>query len=339
MLIKSFIDILEEAKESKSVVQTQRASAKLAQAFETTFQRLIQKLGGKLVAKLSVATAKKLKEGRKKGDKMGDAERTNLLEESRKQNDAKKLKPEEVDAEVQTVLKSPVTVTKDAIEISLPNGHTYRREKGAKGWCRATSDCVHDFLNSGEAEAISEHVRGRLPSNFDYAGFESMRRRQPSMLDDPLLHQTTKGTFGEVMSDRMVKRGGYQNLGGMTHPESGDRGPGIDNVWKPKDRTHYDYTVSETKFVTGFDGDLRSVKLGRTKSGLQLSDSWITGMDFNTKKKRLESMLKSYTEAERVRDAVDKGRVERLLIVVNETGKTWVYEVSNDGTSIRERPD
>ncbi len=331
MLIKSFIDALDEAKNSQSVVKTQQSSAKLAQVFESTFQRLIQKLGAKLVGKLSVATANKLKGGRKKGERMGDAERTNLLEQSRNEPNAKKLKPEQVEAEFQTAIKSPVTVSPDAIEIQLPNGHRWKRMKGAKGWCRSSPDCVTDFLNPEITTELDFITVRHLPDDFEY-------RDYPTMMDHKLRHQTSKGNFGEVMGDRMVKRGGYQNMGGITHPENADRGPGIDNVWKPPRNQHFDYTVSETKFVTGFDGDLRSVKLGKSKSGLQLSDNWIMGRDFNTMKKRLEAIV-GPKKAEDLRDAVDKNRVERLLIVVNETGKTWVYEVSNDGTSIRERAD
>ena len=331
MLIKSFIDTLDEAKNAQSVVKIQRSSAQLAQVFESTFQRLIQKLGGKLVGKLSVATATRLKEGRKKGERMGDAERTNLLEQSRNEPNAKKLKPEQVEAEFQTAIKSPVTVSADAIVIQLPNGHTWKREKGAKGWCRASPDCVTDFLNPEITNELDFITSRHLPDDFEY-------RDYPSLLDHKLRHQTSRGNFGEVMSDRMVNKAGYQSMGGLTHPENADRGPGIDNVWRPKKNQHFDYTVSETKFVTGFDGDLRSVKLGRSKSGLQLSDSWIMGRDFNTMKKRLEAIV-GPKKAEDLRDAIDKNRVERLLIVVNETGKTWVYEVSNDGTSIRERAD
>ena len=90
---------------------------------------------------------------------MADAERINYLEEARKQPDAKKLKPEYLEAEFQTAIKSPVKVGGDAIEIELPNGHRWKRKKGAKGWCRASDDCVSDFLNPDASEILDRYTR------------------------------------------------------------------------------------------------------------------------------------------------------------------------------------
>jgi hypothetical protein len=70
--------------------------------------------------------------------------------------------------------------------------------------------------------------------------------------------------------------------------------------------------------------------MGRTRSGPQESDSWIAGMEFNTMRLRLEEVVAPKT-AEKIRESIDNNRVERLLIVVNETGKTWVYEVDSGG--------
>jgi hypothetical protein len=36
-----------------------------------------------------------------------------------------------------------------------------------------------------------------------------------------------------------------------------------------------------------------------------------------------------------MRTAVDNDRLEGLLIVVNETGKTWVYEVDSEDKAYR----
>jgi Domain of unknown function (DUF4157) len=328
--IASVIEVLDEAKNSKKVVDTQRSAAKLAQMFETAFQRLVQKLGAKLLAKLSAAAVKKLKDRSKARSRMGDAERHNLLEDSRDQKDAKKLKPEEVEAEFQTAIKSPVKVAGDAIEIELPNGHKWKRMKGAKGWCRASEDCVGDFLNPDASADLAAYARQHLPKDFDHDGYESL-------FDHPLLHQTSKGNFGEVMSDRMMARN-YKNMGGMTHPENPDRGPGIDNVWKPRDTTHFDYTVSETKFVKGFDGNLSNVRMGKSISGPQLSDSWIAGRDYNSMKYRLDEIV-GEDMATKMRMSIHRNRVERLLIVVDETGKSWVFEVDAGGTGYRERKD
>ncbi|MDQ6891914.1 MAG: DUF4157 domain-containing protein [Acidobacteriota bacterium] len=331
LLLKSFVEALDEAKNSESVVKTQQVSAKLAQVYETTFQRLIQKLGAKLVSKLSAVGARKLKEKRRRGEKMGEAERTNLLEEAKDERDAKKLKPDSVEAEFQTAIKSPIKVVGGAIEIELPNGHRWRRERGAKGWCRASNDCVGDFLNPEITNELDSYARKNLPRDVNYDDYPSI------LVDEPRLHQTTKGNFGEVVSDHMMSKH-YDNLGGITHLENPDRGPGIDNVWKPRNSRHFDYSVSETKFVQGFDGDLHRVKMGKTRSGPQLSDSWITGKDYNTMKQRLEEVV-GEEMARKMRASVENNRVERLLIVVNETGQTWTYEVDSGGKAYRLKTD
>jgi hypothetical protein len=326
LLIKSFVEVLDEAKDSQSIVKTQQSSAKLAQLYETTFQLLIQKLGAKLLSKVSTATARKLTEKRPKGAKMGDAERTNLLQESGKEPDARKLKPEYLDAEFQTAIKSPVKVVKDAIEIELPNGHRWRRKKGAKGWCRESPTC--EMLDSDVTAALNDRARRDLPRDFDYEGYQSL-------LDDPKLPQTSKGNFGEFTSDRMMARmRNYTPLGTMTRVENPDRGPGIDNAWMPHSKQHFDFSISETKFVQGFDGDLYKVKMGTSRSGPQLSDSWITGRDYNTMKNRLEELV-GPKYGEKIRASIANNRVERLLIVVNETGKTWVYEADSSGKAFK----
>ena len=145
-----------------------------------------------------------------------------------------------------------------------------------------------------------------LPDDFNYGDYHM--RGRGSRLDDPRLHQTTKGNFGEVVTDEMMLNG-YRNLGGVTRIENPDRGPGIDNVWRPRDRTHFDYTISESKFIDGFNGELHKVKMGRSRSGPQLSDSWITGQNFSTMRGRLEDAV-GPAMAQRIRASVEQNRVE-----------------------------
>jgi hypothetical protein len=158
---------------------------------------------------------------------MSDAERTNLLEDARDQQDAKEMKkqkPEQLEAEFQTAIKSPVKVVDDAIVIELPNGHTWKRKKGAKGWCRESYKCVGDFLDPDPSAELNAFAKEHLPRDFDYDGYGlGPGRRQESLFDDPLVHQISKGNFGEHVSDHMIDEKGYKNLGGMTHPANPDR--------------------------------------------------------------------------------------------------------------------
>ena len=75
---------------------------------------------------------------------------------------------------------------------------------------------------------------------------------------------------------------------------------------------------------------MQSIRLGKTKSGPQLSNGWITGRNFSTNEFRLEKAVGD-TRATEILNALSQDRVRRLIIVVDQTGKTWTYEADSDG--------
>src|SRR5690606_35078079 len=93
----------------------------------------------------------------------------------------------------------------------------------------------------------------------------------------------------------------------------------------------FDYTVTETKYIDDFgdsDRSINSVLSLTKKDGIQLSDRWISGSN------RLEKITESAKEARRVRMALRLNRVERLLVIIDRTGKSWVFEIGSDGIVI-----
>lgn len=166
LLIKSFLDILDKAKDSQKVVTTQQASAQLAQAYATTFQLLIQKLGSKVLSKVSAKTAKALKAKWKKGDKMSDAERAEVVHQSRQVDDARKLEPQFLHAEVETALKTKFTKSNDAdydAEVSIGNSHTWRRLKGTNIWCRTSDKCIAPTLDPEMTKELNNKANNEVP--------------------------------------------------------------------------------------------------------------------------------------------------------------------------------
>ncbi|MFD2164323.1 DUF4157 domain-containing protein [Paradesertivirga mongoliensis] len=163
LLISSFIKLLDEARETTKVTGMQRSSAKLAQAYETTFQLLIQKLGSILMDKLPKAAAKKIKEGSDRKNKMSEAQRMNLLAESATQDDVAKLDADHLEAEMETALKTrpskPAEPDSDFdAMVVLPNSHTWKRNKKTGVWCRSSAECKtrtldKEFIDELDAKA------------------------------------------------------------------------------------------------------------------------------------------------------------------------------------------
>ncbi len=143
-LVNSLVSIMDEARNSKTVIQSQRSAAKLAEATVTIIPAILQILGSKVLDKISKGIVKDV------GGTYSEAKRNKLLDDTSHKNDATTLKPEEVDAEVLTALKSKVYKSKnkeyDAI-IILPNGHQWRRNKQGI-WCRASNRCLLPSTNS-----------------------------------------------------------------------------------------------------------------------------------------------------------------------------------------------
>ncbi|MBK6828970.1 MAG: hypothetical protein IPG86_19895 [Chitinophagaceae bacterium] len=156
--MKSFADILDEASSAKTVVQMQRSAARLAQAYETIFQRIIQRLGAKLLSKLSRSAIKKMEDRKNGKNQMTDARRAKLVDDSYLEDDARKLDSEHLDAEIQSAAKARAKRPDDGdydAEVSVPNSpHTWKRVKGTKVWCRSSAYCTVPHLDPQQTEEL-----------------------------------------------------------------------------------------------------------------------------------------------------------------------------------------
>ena len=341
-------EAISNAKESISVENTQKAAANLAMVSTSLLPDLMGKLieiGTKKIAK-NISDIKDSKSGTKTNH-LEDYDKSKSTTDHRKNLAASEdmdwatlkkhpyLLKAEFDAikETKPDLPSELDSKKYSIVVKLPNKHQWKKRRSDGGWCRfSKGDCLNnndldefaDDFNDLEMELLRRNNEGLLAVN-----------EPGSIFDDPRLHQTSKGNFGEAASDKMMASKGYETLIGITRPENSDRGPGIDNIWIPSDTTHFDYTISETKYITDFDyKSMRSIRLGMTKSGKQGSDSWIAGKNFNTGGYRLEDAV-GREDASRIREALRANRVERLIVVVDQTGKTWVFEADSEGLPYR----
>jgi hypothetical protein len=153
-LANALLSVVQQARNSQSVIDSQRASARLAETTVSVIPLLLQLLGSKILDKLAQGVPL---------DKPGtysDAKTNKLVEETAKQNDATKLSQEQVDAEVLTALKAPVFRSKskdyNAI-ILLPNGHQWRRNHHGI-WCRATDRCLLPGANSQFISDLNKKV-------------------------------------------------------------------------------------------------------------------------------------------------------------------------------------
>ena len=112
-----------------------------------------------------------------------------------------------------------------------------------------------------------------------------------------------KGVFGEAMADDFMANKGYKKLNGDPVKIGDDPiGKGIDGVWK-NDHPPPEYVISEAKYG--------SSDLKMTKDGQQMSDKWID--------KRLDKAV-GKIEADKIRDSMLEGNVEKWLLKVDENG-------------------
>ncbi|HEX7315412.1 MAG TPA: hypothetical protein VF297_15930 [Pyrinomonadaceae bacterium] len=114
-----------------------------------------------------------------------------------------------------------------------------------------------------------------------------------------------KGVFGEAKADEYMVDRGYEKLNGPP-VKIGDQpiGTGIDGVWKNPSPPP-EYVITDAKYG--------SAGLGKLKDGTkQMSPKWID--------KRLNKAV-GEVEADRIRDAMAQGRVERWVLKVDEAGK------------------
>lgn len=113
-----------------------------------------------------------------------------------------------------------------------------------------------------------------------------------------------KGVFGEAKADAHMMGGGFQKMNGAP-VKVGDapRGTGIDGVWRNTSPPP-DYVITEAKYGTS--------RLSTLKDGTkQMSDKWVQN--------RLKNAV-GPREANRIREAMAEGRVEKRLLHVDEYG-------------------
>lgn len=140
------------------------------------------------------------------------------------------------------------------------------------------------------------------------------------------LTNAQKGIVGEIMGGEKIIQlfPDAQRIG--RSPGIGENG--IDDLYK---LTHkdIDYLVVEYKFG--------SSSLRNTMDGLQMSDSWLTGV--NTGKNRLiESLGDNRAEARGIRKSFESGRVEKWLVHTDPFGRVTAGVLDKHGKFISE-PD
>ncbi len=154
LLVEKLVKIVTEARESKTIIQTQRSAARLAAASVDVIQKLIEKLGERLLAKLD--------KGIPKDDpkKQSAAKTDKLIHDSADENDVNKLSKEEKDAEIISATRSKVYKSDTAeyeVIVELPNGHLWKRNKDGI-WCRSTNHCLVPFSNSEFIDDLNSKV-------------------------------------------------------------------------------------------------------------------------------------------------------------------------------------
>ncbi|HHV49774.1 MAG TPA: hypothetical protein GXX56_12590, partial [Rhodocyclaceae bacterium] len=142
-----------------------------------------------------------------------------------------------------------------------------------------------------------------------------------SLLDLKQLTTDQKRVMGELFGENTVKQivPDGQKLARM--PGVGETG--IDDLYKVS-RPDVDYVFIEYKFV-GTDAKTGAQALGKTNDGLQGSQSWLGGSN------RIENAVGTKAEADRVRDAVDSGRIESWVVTTRPDGSTLVQVLDAQG--------
>jgi hypothetical protein len=118
-----------------------------------------------------------------------------------------------------------------------------------------------------------------------------------------------------------MKEMGYERIdkGGEYKPGRN----GIDGVYRNPSPPP-DYVIMEAKYNTA--------KLGDTIDGKQMSDSWVNGE--KTGFDRLRDAVGPRT-ADKIRESIDAGRVQKLLLQVDESGKVSVKVLNILGNIIK----
>jgi hypothetical protein len=152
-------------------------------------------------------------------------------------------------------------------------------------------------------DVAAEHALLKSGGVVDHTGL--------SLLDMKQLSTQQKALVGDLFGSNTVKQIVPDGQKLARIPGAGETG--IDDLYKVS-RADVDYVVIEYKFVGS--NAKGSSQLGSTVDGLQGSVGWIAGGN------RLEKAVGSTAQAEKVRDAVDAGRIETWVVTTRANGAT-----------------
>ncbi|NIE75374.1 filamentous hemagglutinin N-terminal domain-containing protein [Pantoea sp. Ap-967] len=139
------------------------------------------------------------------------------------------------------------------------------------------------------------------------------------VMDFRALSNAQKSIVGDLMGGERIQQivPGAQKIGRA--PDIGQTG--IDDLYKVS-KPDVDFLIVEYKFG--------SSTLKQTKDGMQMSDSWLTGANTNYNRV-LESVSGDAREAQRIRQAMAAGRVEKWLVHTDPFGNVTVGVLDKAG--------
>jgi len=152
------------------------------------------------------------------------------------------------------------------------------------------------------AEAAAKKAKDRLKKKTSKVDDAVTRADDGGKIKGRKKTNHQKAAIGEKAAhDKMLKEG-YEPVG-KTDGVYRKGETGIDGIYKNKSPPP-DYVITEAKYGTS--------RLGNTADGKQMSDPWI--------RNRLDKQVGSRIEADKIRKAMDAGRVDRIVLNVKPDG-------------------
>ena len=148
-----------------------------------------------------------------------------------------------------------------------------------------------------------------------------------------------KGNFGEIISsdnllnNQSIKEAGYdlKPIGRGAPTSINDKiVKGIDGLYENANtESKIKYVIDEAKFG--------SSQLGKTKDGPQMSNDCLTGTK-SRKSRILKAVEGDKRLATKITNALEDGKVERVLSKVDSSGNVKTYRIDADGNIMGECP-
>ena len=146
------------------------------------------------------------------------------------------------------------------------------------------------------------------------------KQAEESIPEKPKLKDNKeKALYGEARGREYMEKRGFEKLSG----DKGWNAPGLDDLYR-NPHPPPDYVIAEYKYGTS--------DLGRTTDGRQMSDNWVLGK--KSGRDRLGNAV-GRIQADKVRDALDAGKVEKWLLRVTEDGNVSKSLLGKTGTVTR----